>query len=265
MFTAPGRLSYALHRLGRPILTITAVSQKFVVENLDGVEESAKSLYMERNGKFYLDVDGAVDKSEIDGLTNNRDKILKEKKALEEKIKAHEAEITKAKEEAAKEAEEKLKKMGDIEGLTKSYEAKLAEATKSKVTELEQVFAEIKRLTVDRTAMELAAKHAIDENAVSVLAELVSKDFQVRYENGKSSVVVVDKSGNATAYTVGEYEKQMLADPRLQRLLKGTGASGGGAVGGNGNGGGATKKGARGCEHYYKIIKMRSIHNGITL
>lgn len=217
---------------------------KFALESLDGVEESVKGLYVERDGKFYLDVDGAVDKSEIAGLEKSRDKILSEKKALDAKIKEHEAEIAKAREEAAREAEEKLKKAGDIKGLTESYEAKLAEKDKAIAEKTEPLMRELVRLTVEDTAMRIAAKYALSD-CIETVAELIKPSLQMRFENGKSSVVVVDKSGNATAYTLDEFEKQVQADPRLARLLKGGNANGGGASGGGNGDGVPAKKDAR--------------------
>jgi len=220
---------------------------KYVLESLDGVEESVKALYAERDGKFYLDVDGAVDKSEIAGLEASRDRVLKEKKALDAKIKEHEAEMAKVREEAAKEAEEKLKAAGDVKGLTESYNAKVAELEKKYLAEIKARDAELDRLTVESTAMRLAEKYALPD-AVTAVRKLITPRFQRRVsEDGKSSVVVVDEYGQATAYTVEEFEKQMKTDQTLglSRLLVGGGANGGGASGSNGGDGVPAKKDAK--------------------
>ena len=207
-----------------------------ILDSLDGVDDSIKGLYVEKDGKFVLDLDGdVVDASEVDGLKKNHEKLLAEKKSLAEKIKEHEAAVAKAREEASKEAEEKFKKEGDIKGLTASYEAKLAEAVSAATKEKELYINEIRRLTVDATATQIASEIALPE-CTKTVARLLKDELQVKWEDGKASVAVVDGLGQATAYSLDEFKKNKLADKELARMLRGNNANGGGASGSGGDG-----------------------------
>lgn len=61
---------------------------KIEVENLDDIPENLRDQYIEKGGKYVLDVDGLPD---ITGLTRKRDELLRETKAEREKRQALEA------------------------------------------------------------------------------------------------------------------------------------------------------------------------------
>lgn len=82
---------------------------KAVLDSLDGLSDDIKSLYVQKDdGKFHLDVEGGED---ISGLKANYQKLLDEKKKLQDRYKAYD-DIDPAK---AKEALDKLRKIEEKE------------------------------------------------------------------------------------------------------------------------------------------------------
>ena len=92
---------------------------KYELENLDGVEESVKSLYEEKDGKYVLKIEGIPQLQNDDGLRKKVDELLAEKKAEQQKRKE-------AEDQARKESEENARKKGDIDAFEKSWGDKLA-------------------------------------------------------------------------------------------------------------------------------------------
>lgn len=59
---------------------------KFMLENLDGLDDAIKNLYSKhQDGKFYLDVDGAVSKNKVDEFRDNNITLKQEIEELTDK------------------------------------------------------------------------------------------------------------------------------------------------------------------------------------
>ncbi|GLO14884.1 hypothetical protein PPUJ20028_34670 [Pseudomonas putida] len=56
---------------------------KFQLESLEGVEESVAALYVEKDGKFVLGIDGLPQQEGVSGLKAEVDELLGEKRAAE--------------------------------------------------------------------------------------------------------------------------------------------------------------------------------------
>ncbi len=63
---------------------------KYQLDTLDGLDDSVKSLYTEKEGKFVLGIEGLPQPEDVSGLKAKVDELLGEKKAAEKK--AREAE-----------------------------------------------------------------------------------------------------------------------------------------------------------------------------
>ena len=61
---------------------------KAVLDNLDGIDESLKAAYTEKDGKFYLNIEGFDDHNEVKGLRNSMILAKDEKKAAETNLAA---------------------------------------------------------------------------------------------------------------------------------------------------------------------------------
>lgn len=209
------------------------MSLLFKRENLDGLDESLQALYEERDGMFFLKVQGAVAEDELQGIKANRDALLAEKKEQQRIAQEAEAERLRIEREAT---EAQARKNGDLEAIEASWREKLTTTEQTLKAQLEEAQRKNYELTVGRQAQELAGKLA-KPNAQRLLAKEIKERLTLD-EDGK--LRVLDAQGKPTALTVQELEAELRANPEYQDIIVINNASGGGATGG-GQGGGAAK------------------------
>jgi hypothetical protein len=198
---------------------------KYVIEKLDDAEESRRDLYIEKDGKFILNVDGIPD---VEGLKKKANELLTEKKDEQTKRKALEAEIVELKK--SKPSEKNDKKLDDIEAQLEDAKTKLAE----KDTIIETIRQKEIKERVNSIARLEAGKLTKDTSRL----ELLSKEIEARLTVDGDSVTVLDENGKPTISQVDELSKSIAT--KFPFLVDGKGASGGGANGNDGGGGGAT-------------------------
>lgn len=206
---------------------------KYELDSLDGLDESQKAFYTEKEGKFYLQVEGVVPESSVAGLKANHDQLLSEKK--EQQRLAQEAEAKRI--EADRLAQEEIaRKSGNLEAIENSWKEKLASRELELSNQLSQVQAKNYELTVGRTAQEMAGKLA-KPHAQRLLAKEINERLTLD-ENG--NIRVLDSQGKPSALTIAELENELRSDATYQDIIIINNSSGGGATGG-GQGGGAAK------------------------
>lgn len=209
---------------------------KFQLDSLEGVDESVAALYVEKDGKFVLGIEGLPQPEDVSGLKSKVQELLDEKKAEADKRKA-------AEEQARLDREEALRKSGNVEELEKSWSEKYARREAELTGQLESTNStlqgQIRDLTVGRTATEIATTLAIPGSAKALLPH-IERRLSVEQRDGKPTVVVLDAAGKLSAATLEELKAEFTNDPAFGPLIAGSKASGGGA-GGAGKGGGAAK------------------------
>lgn len=209
---------------------------KYQLDTLDGLDDSVKSLYTEKEGKFVLGIEGLPQPEDVSGLKAKVDELLGEKKLAEKK--AREAE-----EAARLEREEAARKSGNVEELERSWTEKFTrrEAELNGMLEQERgtLSGQIRDLTVGRTATDIASALAVQGSAKALLPH-IERRLSVEQRDGKPVVVVLDAQGKLSAATLDELKAEIANDAAFAPLIAGSKASGGGA-GGAGGGGGAPK------------------------
>lgn len=207
---------------------------EYELDSLEGLEESQKAFYEEKDGKFVLKVKGIPQPQpqNDDGLRKKVDELLAEKKAEQQKRKE-------AEEQARKEAEENARKNGNIEALEKSWAEKFTARETELLNEKKALEAQVYKLTVGSKATELAAKLAVP-GSDSVLLPHISNRLQVETVEGEIKIRVLDLQGKPSALSIEDLEKEFRANEAFKPLIRASNASGSGASGGQG--GGATKK-----------------------
>ena len=210
---------------------------KFQLDTLEGVDESVRAFYTEKDGKYVLGIEGLPQPEDVSGLKSKVEELLAEKKSEADKRKA-------AEEQARLEREEALRKSGNVEELEKSwfekYSRREAELNGQLESERSTLQGQIRDLTVGRTATEIATTLAIPGSAKALLPH-IERRLSVEQRDGKPTVVVLDQAGKLSATTLEELKSEFTKDPAFGPLIAGSKASGGGA-GGAGNGGGAALK-----------------------
>ena len=209
---------------------------KFQVDSLEGVDESVKALYVEKDGKFVLGIEGLPQPEDVSGLKAQMATLLSE--AKEAKRLKKEAEDL-----AQVEREEAARKSGNVEELEKSwlekYNRREAELNGMLESERGTLSTQIRDLTVGRTATDIASSLAIPGSAEALLPH-IERRLSVEQRDGKPVVVVLDKEGKLSASTLDELKAEFANNTAFAPLIAGSKASGGGASGA-GNGGGAAK------------------------
>ena len=210
---------------------------KFQLDTLEGVDETTQAMYVEKDGKYVLNIEGLPQPEDVSGLKNQMQTLLAE--AKEAKRLKKEAEDL-----AQTEREEALRKSGTVEELEKSWSEKYSkrEAELNGLLEQERgtLTTQIRDLTVGRTATDIASVLAIPGSAEALLPH-IERRLSVEQRDGKPVVVVLDKQGKLSASTLDELKAEFANNTAFAPLIAGSKASGGGA-GGAGNGGGAALK-----------------------
>ena len=210
---------------------------KFQLDTLEGVDESVQSMYVEKDGKFVLNIEGLPQPEDVSGLKSKVQELLDEKKAADKARKE-------AEDAARLEREESARKSGNVEELEKSWSEKYnrREAELNGMLEQERgtLTTQIRDLTVGRTATDIATTLAIPGSAKALLPH-IERRLSVEQRDGKPAVVVLDQAGKLSATTLDELKAEFMKDPAFGPLIAGSKASGGGA-GGAGSGGGAAFK-----------------------
>jgi hypothetical protein len=198
--------------------------------------------------------------AETAGLKRSRDAVLAEKKALEDKLKDLPGDLdideyTRLKTEAEKQRQERELAAGNFEKLRAELIAKHEAAMKKAADEAQKVAAErdaaakryqsyyiesaataaiakadgIPELLMPRVLGHL--KFVPGENGEADSVQVVGKDGQPRFKDGKGGVIGLD-----------DFVSELKADDVWARGFKASGASGGGANGSGGASGGAGGK-----------------------
>lgn len=209
---------------------------KYQLDTLDGLDDSVKSLYTEKEGKFVLGIEGLPQPEDVSGLKSKVQELLDEKKAADKARKD-------AEDQARLEREENARKSGNVEELERSWTEKFTrrEAELNGMLEQERgtLSTQIRDLTVGRTATDIASALAIPGSAEALLPH-IERRLSVEQRDGKPVVVVLDKQGKLSASTLDELKAEFANNTAFAPLIAGSKASGGGANGA-GNGGGAAK------------------------
>lgn len=201
---------------------------EYIVDSLDGLDESQKGLYVEKDGKFSLDVnlgDMFVPSSDVTGLKANHDKLLAEKKEAQRQAKEAAA-------EAQRIADENAAKSGDVESLTKSW----AEKEKSYQEQLNGF-----KQKEDNFEISKAADNVVEGLAEGANAKLLKEFVKKRLKREAGEVKVVDAHGNLTISTLDDLKAEFEKDETYNSLKIGSKASGSGATKSNNGGAGVSE------------------------
>ena len=211
---------------------------KFQLDTLDGVDDTVRALYTEKDGKFVLGIEGLPQPEDVSGLKSKVQELLDEKKAADKARKD-------AEDQARLEREENARKSGNVEELEKSWTEKFnrREAELNGMLEQERgtLSTQIRDLTVGRTATDIASALAIPGSAKALLPH-IERRLSVEQRDGKPVVVVLDQQGKLSAATLDELKAEFANDTAFAPLIAGSKASGGGAAGAGGGGGAAKGK-----------------------
>lgn len=210
---------------------------KSILESLDGLSEDIKKEYTEKDGKFYLDIEGLDEHPGVGGLKRAKDHEKSLRQKAEEKARGLEEQL------AEKDTEIEGLRTGavpkdDVNALRTSYETKLTQ----KEAEFNERYGKLNSLVekhmLDGKALELATEIS---TVPALLVPHIRGRLKLEEVDGQLSVSVLAPDGKPSAASLDDLRKELLSNKNFAPILIGSKASGGGASGGSG-GGGASKK-----------------------
>jgi multidrug efflux pump subunit AcrA (membrane-fusion protein) len=224
---------------------------KLIIDRLDDVDESLRSLYEEKDGKFHLNVDGIEDNTQIKADLRKANKEAadrrRELEAWKKSGKSPE-EIEELIAAAARLEEEKLKGAGDWDKLKAQMNEKHEQALRAKdaviATKDAEVSAMRKSLERHLIKAQATAEIAANKGEPELLLPVVERFMRVNEDNGNYSTQIVDEKGDPRVDAKGNplslsaLMTELRANEKYGRAFEGSGHSGGGMPPGNGSGGG---------------------------
>lgn len=210
---------------------------KSVLASLDGLAADIAKEYTEKDGKFYLDIEGVDEHPAVGALKRAKDHEKSLRQTAETKLRETEDKLTE------KETEIEGLRSGavpksDFEALKKSYDDKL----KEKQTEFDGKYNKLNTLVekhmLDGKALELATEIS---TVPALMVPHVRGRLKLEEVDGELTIQVLGSDGKPSAHSLDDLRKELLSNKNFAPILIGSKASGGGANGGSG-GGGASKK-----------------------
>lgn len=218
---------------------------QYKLETLEGLSAELAELYEEKDGAYFLKVEGVVPKYHADKILGEKAELKTRLDSIEQARLEAEAERQRIEEQARIDA---LKKNGDIESLEKSWKERLDAREAELLQQIQEKNEALYKETVEVKALNIAG--AIKESA----RPLAMGYIKSRLRLGDDGIVrVVDEQGNLTASTIDEFKESLKTNPMFQDIVIVNTNSGGG-VPGSGFGGGAAKK-----PEEYSVQEMKEL------
>jgi len=204
------------------------------IEKLDGLDPKVASLYVEKDGKFVLDVDGMEDTS---GLKSALEKERKSARDAERRLAALKDvdpdEYARLKAEAAERETKKLTEAGEFDKLREKWQ-KERDAEKA---DFDRRIAEkdllLRKFRLDDTVRAAALKAGVIPEDLEDVMTITAKFFQLA-EDG--ALQVLDDKGEVTPKTVEEFFTKVFKEkkPKFYAASGNSGAGTGASSGGGG-------------------------------
>lgn len=194
-----------------------ALKRKISKEAYDKLSDVLKSEYIERDGEYVLDVDGDEDTGAL------------------KRAKDREAQLRKDAEKKARELEEQLaaisdvdaRKKGDIETLEKSWKKKHDETEAQYKARIDKLTSYTTKTLLDGTAGQIAAKIS---TVPALMAKAIRERLTVDFEGDEPTLRVLDAAGKPSALTIDELAQEFVANKEFSSIIVGSKATGGGAA-----------------------------------
>lgn len=212
-----------------------------VFDSKDGIPESLRDSAIEtKDGKWAV--------SDVDGLRSSQQKLLDEKKKLQERMDLLESqlgglspdEIAKTRAEMKRLEEDAARKAGDFDKLLEKRLGETKAEYDKRIAALEPYKIKYQDRELEIAIRDAASKAGVIATDLPFVLDIV-KGRRVQYDEKTGKPVVVDKDGDPTGLTVEKFFAETFKT-EAPKFYEPAGGSGGGSNGGNGGG----KSGATG-------------------
>jgi len=211
---------------------------KFRIKSKDEVPVEHQPLYVERDGAFFLDAEGVVEKSKLDEFRTNNVALLQQVSDLKKKFDGIDPEQARQLEQAKRELEEKAAlKAGEIDKVVASRVQSIKSDLERTTAERDSLNARLSDIQINQGVIVAATKRGLRPTAIADLTLRAQRAFKL--VNG----VPQAQDGNGIRYgrdgvtpmTLEQWVESLVTEaPHLFEPSAGGGATGsgsGGAVG----------------------------------
>lgn len=231
-----------------------ALALKFSVDSIEDVAEEHRDFYVEKDGKFFLAVDGLPQPDDTETLKRTLEKERADRKKYEKQIKAWErtgktpeeiADLIEAREEAdRKKAEEE----GDFDKLLTQHRSKWEKEKADLEAELEAARVSERGAIIGNSLMAALTKAGATEEGIDLLPDRLANRIHFERDGAERIIKIVAADGatpmagsskDGTA-TFDDLVKE--AVEKYPSLFKGSGAGGSGKLPDSKAGGTGVKK-----------------------
>lgn len=207
---------------------------KAILDSLKDLDESLHGFYVEKDGKFHLDVEGGED---LSGMKRAKDRERDARKDAEQKARDLQKQVDELENKIQGLSDDDHRKKGDVEALDKSWQDKYDKMEGEYKTKIDSLTGNINTLLVDNEATRMASEIGI-ENSHEILVPHIKSRLAVQERDGKMETIVNDKDGKPSALSLKELQQEFVDNPAFAPIIVGSKASGSGANGGKGSSGG---------------------------
>jgi len=218
---------------------------KFRIKSRDEIPTDQQTLYVERDGAWVLDVDGAVDKAKLEEFRSNNitlsNQLAEQKKRFEG---IDPDQVRKLAEEKQRLEEAQQIKTGEVdkvvEGRLKNARAEWEKQFNAVASERDSLNARLTSIQIDQGVITVATKKGLRPTAIPDITARARSVFRLvdgapRAYEADGQTVRVGKDG-ITPMTLDEWVDLQVADaPHLFESNAGGGAAGNGSGGVGGN------------------------------
>jgi hypothetical protein len=196
-----------------------ALKKKITKTAFEKLDDGIKAFYKEADDGYHLDIEDDKSNDDIAKLERAKDREAAAAKELREKNRELE-------EKLASFTNDDARKRGDIEALEKSWKDKLDKRERELNEKLVAKDAFIKDVLVQDKAENLATKISTVPN---VMKRVIQDRLHVDMSGDKPVLRVLDTDGKASALSLADLEKEIVANAEYAPIIIGSKASGGGA------------------------------------
>lgn len=208
------------------------------VDNIEDIPETVRGAYVEKDGKFHLDV-------EIEDSTPLKTRLSLEqgnRAALEKKMKAWAAlgktpeEIAELLQTIASQEEENAKKSGNFEKLLQQHQAKAATEKDALVAELNAARTSERSAVVGERVQGQLAKLGATEEGIELLPDRLASRIKFETVNGVRKLTIMQADGDTPMAGTAQDGTATLEDlvkeaqKKYPSLFKGNNSGGGGKL-----------------------------------
>jgi len=206
-----------------------AVKRKLSKAAFEKLSESLQSLYMEKSGEYFLDVEGDGDG---DALKRAKDREKEARKAAEVERDRLRAERDELKRAADDKKDDALRKAGDVDALEKSWQEKYTALETKLSSERDTYKNKFESAQIDSISNEIGAL----STKPKWLARDARERLQMDYDSeGNASIRVLGADGKPSAMTVDELKEEFLTNKEYSDIIIASKASGGATGTGGGS------------------------------